>query len=629
MQRPLRALLLFLFIASVHHAQNSAALKSILYDFDGLDIGATDLPDGDYRLGDLSYQVAVNPLGASEVLGDRVLQLDLNWQSGTGTFAKAYSRFIQLDAATDRLNFYFYNPSTNNSDTLLKLFITEDDNNSDTYEPGSDDQWMCTVPIPETGGWQLISAPLSSFSDVNTGGNGIFDVGFANNEGKLFSVSFTFSNTLQSPGPERYFIDMICFSEGALPTGPSVLDLPPEDPSASCKLGALSGHIRPDSTPIEIQALLLPGKRLTYVNWFLNYAKTGTTPNVYPDNSTLTLLQEGFRPVITWEMMFGEYPRLDPIQPRLDKILNGYFDSYIDNFADVVRNFNDTIIMRIFHEFEGDWYSWSLTENGQDPNVYINAYRHVVDRFRNRGATKVKWMWCVNAEPKPYEAYNWIISAYPGDNYVDIVATDVYNHPNTGIPPWKSFRYTVAESYYYLTSNFPNKPFFICEVGCRERYGSEDPTSQGKGEWLCQMGRDLETYFNKTQALIFFSTVKEHDWRINSSTTSLDAFRQCLWSDDFFGQPVEIDNTDPQVELQAYPNPFLEALTLAVSHLPPQGNAYNLKVSDLAGRLVYRYDNVNANQVITIGETLASGMYIIELSNDLYSRAIKVIKTKS
>src|SRR5690606_11729248 len=122
------------------------------------------------------------------------------------------------------------------------------------------------------------------------------------------------------------------------------------------------------------------------------------------------------------------------------------------------KSFNGTVILRIFHEFEGDWYPWSLTENGKDPAVYVSAFRYVVDRFRAAGANNVQWMWCLNAEPKPYAAYNWVVSCYPGDEYVDIVATDIYNHPDLGTPDWKSFRYTMAESYYYLAKYYAHKP---------------------------------------------------------------------------------------------------------------------------------------------------------------------------
>src|SRR5947207_1227089 len=85
-------------------ASGQSYLKSVIYDFDGLDVNQTDLPDGDYKNNDLSYHAAANPLSASDVLGDRVLELDLNWQTGTGEFGKSMSRFMELNSSSDRLN---------------------------------------------------------------------------------------------------------------------------------------------------------------------------------------------------------------------------------------------------------------------------------------------------------------------------------------------------------------------------------------------------------------------------------------------------------------------------------------------------------------------------------------------
>src|SRR5438270_2522201 len=98
---PIPLLLLSLF----SHGQSY--LKSVIYDFDGLDINQSDLPDGDYKNNDLTYRVAANPLAPSDVLGDRVLELNLNWQHGSGEFGKNISRFIELNSSSDRLNFYF------------------------------------------------------------------------------------------------------------------------------------------------------------------------------------------------------------------------------------------------------------------------------------------------------------------------------------------------------------------------------------------------------------------------------------------------------------------------------------------------------------------------------------------
>ncbi|HEY6162271.1 MAG TPA: glycosyl hydrolase, partial [Bacteroidia bacterium] len=409
--------------------------------------------------------------------------------------------------------------------------------------------------------------------------------------------------------------------------GTNILELPPVNPSYSCELGALTNQATPDQTPTEVMSYLPSTNKMKYVNWFLDYSRTGTTPDQFPGPEVQHLIDNGYRPVITWEMMYEGYARLDPVQPRLDKIVNGYFDSYIDAFADRVKSYSDTVVMRIFHEFEGNWYCWSLEQNNQDPQLYASAFRHVVDRFRARGANKVKWMWCVNAEPKPYAAYNWIVPAYPGDNYVDIVAADIYNHPNTGVPPWKSFRYTLSENYFYLTKYFPNKPFYICEVGCRERYNSEPVASQTKGEWLCSMSRDLKTYFGRTRALVFFSETKEHDWRINSSPAALEAFKECIWQDNYFGNPVDVGEVEAESGFNVYPNPFTSDLHIVLRDAGKRDLVLN--VYDITGKKVFSLGGNELQDELVLGEDLASGVYIVELRNDSFCRRSRVVKSKS
>ncbi|MCW3103298.1 MAG: glycoside hydrolase family 26 [Bacteroidetes bacterium] len=618
--------ILFLLLHGMCAAQTSR-LKSVIYDFDGLDIGATDLPDGDYRNGDMSYQVAATPLVNSDVLGDRALQLNLNWSGGTGEFGKAVSRFIDLNRTSDRLNFYFYNALANSADSLLEVVITEDDNSNNLYEYAADDKWVDTIVIHRQAGWQLISLPLSAFTDGNPGGNGIFDAGYAGTGSMLFSVSFVFIHTSAASSTAQYFIDMICFSEGALPTGAGILDLPPKAAYDHCLLGALANNDYPDTTPDTMNALL--PNRMTYVNWFMDYSRTGTIANNYPGSEVTRLLEDGYTPIITWEMMYESYPRLDPVQPRLNKILDGSFDAYIDAFADQVKTYGNTVIIRIFHEFEGNWYCWSLTENYSDPAIYISAWRHVVDRFRARGANNVQWMWCVNAEPRPYVDYNWIISAYPGDSYVDIVATDVYNHPDLGVPAWKSFRYTLAESYYYLTTYFPGKPFYICEVASRERYPGEPVTSQSKGEWICQMSRDLQSYFSKTRALVFFSTVKEHDWRVNSSGEALAAVRSCIWDNGYFGKPAGTPGSNgEEISFSVYPNPFSREISIGLESFPVSTAEYAVTIYDLFGKKVFEWKGTGLHESIQAGAGFAAGIYIVELKTAGFTKRIKVVKAR-
>jgi hypothetical protein len=615
-----------LFSSLLVYTTKAQKLKSVIYDFDGLDIGGTNLPDGDYCNNDLTYKVAANPLSASDIIGDRVLELDLQWNSGNGEFGKGTARFYELNSSGDRLNFYFYNPLSNSEDANLEVSLLEDDDKNNVFDYSNDDSWTAFYSIPKSSEWQLISIPLSSFTDNNTGGNGIFDASYSNEGGMIFSVNFTLRKAVPDHSTSSYYIDMISFSEGALPSGSTFLNLPGRNDQDYCLLGALTGDataVTAASTPAVINNLFPTRPKIRYVNWFVDYANYGTTPTNLPGSEVQSLLDNGYRPVITWESLFASYGRLDPVQPRLFRINNGSLDGYIDAFAEKIKQYDDTIIMRIFHEFEGDWYPWSLKENNHDPNEYISAFRHVVDRFRAKGADKVLWMWCVNADPKPYVAYNWIISAYPGDDYVNIVATDVYNHPDLGVPEWRSFRFTYSETYYYLTKYFPNKPLYICEVASRERDGSENPGSQSKADWICQMDKELQTYFNKTRALIFFSAIKEHDWRINSSPPAKDAAGNCIWEDNYyFKRPVSVEE-NALSDLTVFPNPFNKNITIVLPDSIRHNKNAKIRFYDLMGNNICCYE---LKENVSFGADLPSGVYIVDIENIPGAGKIKVVK---
>lgn len=622
-----RAALSFIFLCFALISQGqSGALKYIVYDFDGLNINQNNLPDGDFGSNDLAYSIQANPLAASDVLGDRVLRLNLNWNSGAGEFGKATSRFLELNQGADRLNFYFYNPTYNSGSAQVMVTISEDDNGNNTYESASDDKWTYNTSIGTSGGWQLVSIPLSSFQDGNSGGNGAFDVSYTGAGGMLFTVSFTFTKPTPGSTSEQYYIDMINFTEGEMPYGSTPFDLPPQAPGRLCKLGALAGSASPDQVPADIHAFLPGNKRLSFVNWFKFYSDGGTVANSFPGNEVQNLINQDITPVITWESMYSGYPRLHSVQPRLQNIIDGSFDTYIDAFAGKIKSYNGTVILRILHEFEGDWYPWSLTENGKDPAKYISAFRHIVTRFRTLGVTNVKWMWCLNAEPKPYDKYNYVVNCYPGDDYVDIVATDIYNHPNLGTPDWKSFRYTMAESYYYLAKHYSHKPIYVCEVGCRERYSAEPAGSQSKADWTCMMNKDLKTYFNKVEALIFFSLVKEHDWRINSSGAAEYAFENCIWNDTHYYGPVSLRENKGELSLLAYPNPFQNEIHLEGGTFPQAAGDVVVIISDLTGKKMYEWKGRVLPATLSINEDVPGGVYILEIRSGNYRMKQKLVK---
>ncbi|MES2566860.1 MAG: glycosyl hydrolase [Bacteroidota bacterium] len=601
-------------------------LKSIVYDFDGLDIGESDLPEGDYALGDLSYEVSPSPLSPEDMIGDRVLKLNLNWSSGMGGFGRGISRYIEFDPTNDRLNFFLYNPSSNNQDALLDVILTDDDDQDHVFNYSQDDEWHKVVTISVGSTWQLVSIPLNQFTDANTGGNSNFDIAFSQNKGMLLTAELKFQKQNPTVSNATFYVDMICFSDGTLLSGNSELDLPSKNNSDYCMLGAFQQELsgQEDLIPSHFESLFPngSGKKIKYVNYFHDWSIDGsTTANNIPGMEVQNLLTNGYTPVITWEPMFKGYGRLDPVQPRLSNIINGDYDSYIDAVANKLKSFNDTIIIRLMHEFEGDWYSWSLFQNNHDPGQYITAYRKVVDRFRQLGATKVKWMWCVNSDYAPYESYNYVVNAYPGNNYIDIVATDIYNnHFPVNSPYWKSFRMQTAETYYYLSKHFPQKPLFICEVGCRERLNNESTNSESKGAWYQRMDKELQSNYHNVRALIFFNANPDQNWLINSSAFALQSLTNNVWNDPYYF-PTNLIGIPEQPNLsaglQVYPNPAKGMVT--VRYPAESENSISLTVLNTLGQTIYQEKIKSIQQAYSTQinfNTFGEGIYIVTLTEN-------------
>ncbi len=614
-------LLLYLGFILLGAGRLEAQLKYVVYDFEGCNFNQTNLPEGDYRYGDITYKVSANPIGSGGMIGNRVLEVDWNPSSGAGALGRDFqgtnAKFLDLNRNDDYFNFYLYNPVTNSKDLTLAVYLQDDDNYNNSFQAEHDDDWKAEITITRNSGWQLISIPLLSFVDQNAGGDGVFNVGYST--GTTFTGIQLRPLNLTSTDPgQKYYLDMLCFSEGVLPTGITLLDAPDKLSSDYCLLGAFTdvtayGYNMSKIPPVFEGKLNPPGMRkLCITNYFVEWSYDGSnTPNNYLNVSwTNTLIASGYIPMITWEPWYTNLSYSHPVQPSLAKISAGDYDWYINAFADQVKLVNDTILIRLMHEMNGNWYPWCIANNGANNaahTAYINAWRKIVDMFEAKGVTNVQWVWCVNDEALPYDqAYNNFVNCYPGDAYVDMVGLDAYNHPsNSYLPYWRSFRYSVAPSYYTLNKYFPTKPIYICEISSRERYtghpsyGTEDLTSETKAQWIASMNQELESNFSKIRALIWFDIDKEHDWTINSSSAALEAFQNAVWSNDYYsGCNINVSlslsagergfsasgtqNMWTETEWSIHPNPVEDYMTVHTDFPGP----YHCTIYDLAGKSV-------------------------------------------
>ena len=220
------------------------------------------------------------------------------------------------------------------------------------------------------------------------------------------------------------------------------------------------------------------------------------------------------------------------MQPNLYAINEGHLDYYFSDWARRIKNVNGTVMLRVLHEFNGDWYPWSISNNDKNPQLYVKAFRHIRQIFRNEKANNVKFIWCPNSMSTPQEEWNFIMDAYPGDEYVDYVGLDVFNGAGQkGIPVWHSFTVALADNYFLLTEKFPNKPLIICETSSRERFSEEKGFYPGKAEWIAQASESLKTIFPKVKLLVWFN---QEEFKVSTTLESWMSYLKNFWMDDYF-----------------------------------------------------------------------------------------------
>jgi hypothetical protein len=127
---------------------------------------------------------------------------------------------------------------------------------------------------------------------------------------------------------------------------------------------------------------------------------------------------------VTIPLAFGQggvYDREGPqgVRSLLSKTISGTYDADYRAVAQylIAAGYGDAVL-RLGHEFDGTWETWSARNNEQS---YIDAFRHVRDVFEQESAA-FRYEWTGMHGPWRW----WARQAYPGDAYVDIIGLDVY-----------------------------------------------------------------------------------------------------------------------------------------------------------------------------------------------------------
>lgn len=318
----------------------------------------------------------------------------------------------------------------------------------------------------------------------------------------------------------------------------------------------------------------------------------GRTPDILNDYSNVTeplltpakianIEAHHTTPMVTWQLYKSGWSGPAITFPD---IIAGRYDSNLRQAAQLAKGLPFEVLIRFAHEMNGDWYPWR--PGGESGNVgtnYVDAWRHVVSIFRQEGATNVKWVWSPNIDYGNYPFAQY----FPGDEWVDYVALDGYNWGTggVGVNKWQSLYEVFAPSYAKLTQ-MSTKPVMIAETSSSESGGD-------KAAWIRQgFLRTIPEKFPRVAAVVWFDRNQEQDWRVNSSSASLAAYREVA-SSKIYGGTVDVPL--PPLEGEAPTKRKKKAIrslnvtpTVTTSALDGGSSPQALAASRFDGTIVYR-----------------------------------------
>jgi hypothetical protein len=196
-------------------------------------------------------------------------------------------------------------------------------------------------------------------------------------------------------------------------------------------------------------------------------------------------------------------------------IASGSQDANIVRVAQAVKALGAPVFLRFAYEMDQPQGSPRYLGSPAD---FVAAWRHVYTIFQQQGATNARFVWC----PIAYNFVNGTAPQfYPGDAYVDWIASDGYNwYPGRSGGKWKSFGDIFSAFYAWAAPH--GKPLMIAETGAQE-----DPADPGrKAQWLADAAAWLQLH-PAIRAVSYFDSVSPagYDFTAGSSQPAFAAFR--------------------------------------------------------------------------------------------------------
>lgn len=225
------------------------------------------------------------------------------------------------------------------------------------------------------------------------------------------------------------------------------------------------------------------------VSFYLAWDKDLKTS--FPEKELLQVYDQKAIPMITWEPWTNTFNEEQNFKGHVfDSIASGYFDDFIGNFAQRMKNLDKPVFLRFAHEFDNPFYPWYDDREGAEAN-FKKAWIHTWHIFEEHGADNVIWVY------NPWKPDN-VTSFFPDAPYVDWISINLLNYATHNEENYRSFQ-TLYAPYHDEIIKTGNFPVMLSEYGTYF-----DPGYQKL--WLENAMEKILSNYDEIKAIIFFNS---------------------------------------------------------------------------------------------------------------------------
>lgn len=197
---------------------------------------------------------------------------------------------------------------------------------------------------------------------------------------------------------------------------------------------------------------------------------------------------------------------------NLNDIINGKYDKQLIKFLNDSKKDGRHFQIRTLHEFNGNWYPWSIYKSGNTKDEFIQAWNHVTNLIRESNANVSIQL---NYNQVSYRNDYTFEEMYP-ENNIDKIIITTYNRAGTDEDhkQWKSLDDNFDKPYNEIIS-FTDKPIGIAEISTTSHGGC-------KPLWILQTSMTIDKKYDRVDEVTWFLNNKRvngynWDWDMNNA----------------------------------------------------------------------------------------------------------------